>query len=430
MNWLEQMQLSIHGWGLSSMMVIGLLTLFSFFLGRQMKYIRLPQLIGYMIFGALLGPSFLGILDVNMQDSLEFITDISLGFVALSIGLELKLVSLKKLGSSIVYIIFMESIGAFLVTFLGLYLLTRNLPLSLIFGAIAPASAPAGTVAVIQEYRTKGPMTKALYAVVGFDDGLGIIIFGFAAAIARNVLAHHTGASDAGTLMMIWTPFKEILFSLILGCLSGYVFSFLAHRLRSNRDLLIVMFGIVLFLTGVSKSLHLSLILTNMSAGIIIVNTQPSSLLSKLNTVMGDVMPLLFTLFFTLAGAGLEVKALPALGFIGSVYMICRSVGLIGGSYIGGSMGKTLPVIKKYLGYGILSQAGVAIGLSLSVKHDFQGLGSVLRTIDGVPFTEGDHISAAVLATITATSIIFGIIGPILTKYSLVKAGEIKSNGT
>ncbi|MCK5740408.1 cation:proton antiporter, partial [bacterium] len=89
MNWLEQMQLSIHGWGLSSMMVIGLLTLFSFFLGRQMKYIRLPQLIGYMIFGALLGPSFLGILDVNMQDSLEFITDISLGFVALSIGLEL-----------------------------------------------------------------------------------------------------------------------------------------------------------------------------------------------------------------------------------------------------------------------------------------------------------------------------------------------------
>ena len=140
MNWLESMQMSIHNWGLSSMMVIGLLTLFSFFLGRQMKYIRLPQLIGYMIFGALLGPSFLGLLDVNMQNSLEFITDISLGFVALSIGLELKLVSLKKLGSSIVYIILMESLGAFIITWLGLYLLTGNMALSLIFGAIAPAS--------------------------------------------------------------------------------------------------------------------------------------------------------------------------------------------------------------------------------------------------------------------------------------------------
>ena len=91
---------------------------------------------------------------------------------------------------------------------------------------------------------------------------------------------------------------------------------------------------------------------------------------------------------------------------------------------------KNVNLIKKYLGYGILSQAGVAIGLSLSVKHDFQGLGSVLHTTNGIPFTEGDHISAAVLATITATSILFGIIGPILTKYSLIKANEIKSTGT
>ena len=414
-----------HGFPLPVLLLIGFIILLSYYLGKNMKIIKLPSIIGFMIFGVVLGPSLLNLLSTPIQQNLSFITDIALGFVALSIGMELKFTSLKKLGKGIVYIILLESFGAFAIVFTGIYLLTRDLPLSLLFAAVAPASAPAGTVAVIQEYKAKGSLTKALFTVVGFDDGLGIIIFGFSAAIAEDIILHEGGTVSSGLLTTILIPLKELSFSFILGGAIGYVFSLLVRKLRNSDDIPILVFGFILTACGFSQILHTSIILTVMIIGVFIINTQSHSLVNKIQNSLRSFMPLLFILFFTLAGANLHIHALPSLGMIGIIYVVTRSSGLILGSRLGAMLGKVDKKIKNYIGLGILSQAGVAIGLALMVKSEFAGQGSMITTSEGIKMLEGDYIGSVILTTVTATCIFFEIIGPILTRIALEKAGEI-----
>lgn len=414
-----------NGFVLPALLLIGLTIILGFYLGKNMKLLRLPSIIGFMIFGVILGPSLLNHLTTTMQQNLAFITDIALGFVALSIGMELKFSALKRLGSGIIYVILFESFAAFGVVFTGLYLLTGNLPLSLLFAAVAPASAPAGTVAVIQEYKARGSLTKALFAVVGFDDGLGIIIFGFSAAFAKDLILQDAGAVSSDFLSTMLIPLEEIFFSFILGTAIGFIFSILARKLRNTDDIPILVFGFVLTACGFAEILHTSIILTVMITGVFIINTQPNTLVSKIQNSMRSFMPLLFILFFTLAGANLHIKALPSLGTIGVIYVIARSFGLIMGSRLGATLGKVEKKIKNWIGLGILSQAGVAIGLALMVKSEFAGMGRVIEGAGETAVTTGDQIGSIILTTVTATCIFFEIIGPILTKIALTKAGEI-----
>ena len=161
------------------------------------------------------------------------------------------------------------------------------------------------------------------------------------------------------------------------------------------------------------------MILTNMVVGFVLANTRHESLLHRVTSPLLEVMPLLFVLFFCMAGAHLELSALPALGMIGVVYILGRSAGLIGGARLGAMFGHVEDKVKKYVGLGILSQAGVAIGLSLIVKHEFTQLDAEYNLPHALT------IGSSVLATITATCVFFEIIGPILTKIALKKAGEI-----
>jgi len=411
---------NIQSWladiSLPHLLIVGLMIMAGFYFGKTMKYVRLPSIIGFMLIGALLGPSLLNLVDEGLQKNLSFITEIALSFVAISIGLELSFSTLKQQGLSIILIIFAESLLAFILVSAGVYLFTGNLPLSIIFGAIAPASAPAGTVAIIREYKARGSLTRALYSVVGFDDGLGIIIFGFAFAFARSIITESSGTGGTAFFTLISKPLLEIALSAATGSFMAVIYCFLARRLSHKRDLLILTFAIVLISTGICLYLDLSFILTNMVLAIVAVNTQPRRLIQKIRDELTEVMPLLFVLFFVLAGANLHLTALPALGLTGLVYMLCRSAGLMGGAWFGALVGRAEKKIRKYLGMGILSQAGVAIGLALIVKQEFSQLNAA-----------GAEIGFKVIATVTATSVLFEIIGPILTKIGLEKAGEIKS---
>ncbi len=350
----------------SILLLLGVVLLAGFYMGQVVKKIQLPSIIGFMLLGLIFGPSCLGIISEKMQENFSFITEIALGFVAFSIGLELSMSSLKSQGMGIISIILAESFAAFLVVAGGLYLLTGDLPVSLIFGALAPASAPAGTVAVIKEFKAKGSLTKALYAVVGFDDGLAIIIFGFAAATVRTLLQKEVSGGDTDFLQAMLPPIKEIVFSIAIGALLSVIFSVLSKKLKNSHDVLILIVAFVMITNGICVFLHLSLILTNMIMGLVIVNTQRHELVRALGEQLSNVMPLFFVLFFALAGAHLQISALPALGWIGVVYILCRSAGLIGGARLGGALGHVEDKVKKYVGLGILSQAGVAIGLGLS----------------------------------------------------------------
>lgn len=414
MQFILGIQSFVQSLDLTALTSVSIMVFGGFFLGRAVKHIKLPSIIGFMLMGVLLGPSLAGLLDEGFQNNLSFITDMALSFVAVSIGLELSFSSLRKQGAGIVTVILTESFLAFAAVTALLYLLTRDMPLALLFGAIAPASAPAGTVAIIHEYKARGPLTKALYSVVGFDDGLGIIIFGFALAFAKSMLASEIGMETTSLFHLILDPLREVVFSVIIGGLAAALYMILGRRLNTKNDLFILLFAFTLLNAGLSQMFHLSLILTNMVMGIVLVNSRNHKLVEQIHDRLSSYMPLLFVLFFVLAGANLHLGALPSLGLIGIVYIFGRALGLVSGARIGAGIGKLPPSIRKYLGMGILSQAGVAIGLSLIVKNELAQFGE-----------HGLWIGSTIITTVTAASLFFELIGPILTKKALEKAGEI-----
>ena len=386
------------------------------FVGKGAQLIKLPSIIGYMLLGTAIGLSGFHLLTEQSITQLTFLTDIALGFVAFVIGAELNIQSLKRQSKGVVAIIFVESFGALAVVLGAVFLLTKDLPLSLMFAAVAPASAPAGTVAVIRESRARGSLTKVLFAVVGFDDALAIFIYAFAAAVARFLLTAEAGGSDAAWYSMLLGPAKEIGFSLLIGTVIGFAFNFLVARLKSRGETLILVFGAVAAGVGLSIAFSSSLILTNMIIGLILANARSEERVRKIMEPVGNVMPLLFLMFFVLAGAQLDIAALPALGLIGIVYIASRSAGLLAGSRLGAIIGGAEDKIKKYVGLGILSQAGVAIGLSLIAKQQF----GEINTAHALA------IGTTLITTVMATSVVFEIVGPILTRMALRKAGEIE----
>lgn len=411
--------LDLSEFHLSPLTVLGIASIIGLYAGFLVRRGRLPSILGYMILGVILGPSVLVLLDVPVMEHLSFITQVALGFVAFTIGAELSLTGLRKLGIGIVSIILAESFVAFAFVTAGVYVLTRDLCLALIFGAMAPASAPAGTVAVIQEYKAKGTLTQSLYAVVGFDDGLAIIIFGFASAMAKSLLINEATGAAGSILPALVRPLAEIGLSILVGAVIGFVFCQVVRRVTNPAEVLIVVFGTILIACGLSARWHLSLILTNMVVGFVLTNTRREAMVHRVTGSTTNVMPLLFLLFFCLAGAHLEIGKLLSLGTLGVMYIVMRSLGKIIGARLGAMAGDVEPKIKKYLGFGILSQAGVAIGLSLIVKHELDVLGAQYD------FLRPAEIGAMVLTTITATCVFFEIVGPICTRIVLQKAGEI-----
>lgn len=403
---------------------VGIMILIPLVLSQLTKRFSLPNIIAYMIAGILLGPSVLNFLHDQTLGNMEFITHMVLGFVAFKIGLEVNLREVMAHGRGIIMTVLSESFLAVIMVTLFLYFLTGNLALSLIFGALAPASAPAGTIAVIDETKSKGSLTKTLYSVVGIDDGLAIIIFGLISPIAIFLLSHSDGSVALNN--SFWTsliePFREIGLSILWGGIAAILFIWLTRLKGFREELMPLSFGAVILVVGVSQLANLSEILSGMVFGLAIGNyPKLEELKDYEEEEVGFIIPLFYLLFFTLAGANLHIESVPALGLIGLFYVIGRIAGKGSGAFIGASIGHLEPKVKKYLGFGILSQAGVAIGLSLVVKNRFQGLGP---EINDAGLTMGDHIGNVVFTTITATSVIFEIFGPILAKYALRKSGE------
>ena len=409
----------LNGLELSVLTLLGAATLLSFYAGKGASYIRLPAVIGYMVLGILAGPSGAHVFTEPMLDQLGFITQIVLGYVAFTIGAELNMQALRQLGRGIVAIVLAESFGAFVVVTGLVYLYSRDWVLALVFGAMAPSSAPAGTVAVIQECRAKGPLTKAMYAVVGFDDGVAIIIFGFAAAMAQSMLVNEATGEAAAILPVLWNPLRELVLSGAIGLIGGLIFCQMIRRIRTPAEYFAIVFGTIMLLSGLCVRWHLSIIMTNMIVGFVLVNTRRERLVTSVNSSLSTLMPLMFILFFCLSGAHLELSQLPSLGIVGILYILGRSAGKISGARFGASFGKTDPNIKKYLGIAILSQAGVAIGLALILDHDLEKLAAQFD------YDRAAFIGASVLNTVTATSIFFGIIAPILTKIAISRSGEM-----
>lgn len=394
---------------MDALFIIGLIIGCGIIGGKLSNRARFPAVVGYLLVGLLVGPSVLNILSTERLQSLDIFNDITLALVAFIIGSQMRSGVLRKIGNGIVAIILAESFGAFLLVFGGVYLLTHKLHVALLFGAMAPASAPAGTAVVLQEYRAKGPLTNALYAVVGLDDGLAIIIYAFAAALAKLSI---NGASPS-FLHIIQKPAYEIIGAVMLGALLGFALGSILKHIRNKKEILTISLATVMICTGLAKYLHFSLILANLTLGLVFANLFLFANRRAVETIESISLPL-YIIFFIIAGAHLQIEFLPSLGLLGIVYIVCRSLGLVGGAFVGATTARANPVIRKYLGLGILSQAGVAIGLAIMVTREFSALGPV-----------GKDVSLLVINTIAATTIVFEVVGPLATKFAIRQAGEI-----
>lgn len=392
-------------------LLAGLVLFLGWGIGRLAQKAKIPQVVGYIILGVILGTSVLGVIDGQTLESLVFINFLALAFIGFDIGGELSLRGLSKLARPILWISVLESLGAFLLVSTAIYVYTRKLYLALIFGALSSATAPAATVDVLREYQASGPLTTTLFAVVGIDDGLAIAIYAFAALFAKILLA---GSESINYAKLILQPFAQILGALALGFAIGLLLLLLVRKITSRAVILTFVIGSILVTTGLANLLNLSLILANMAVGMTIINL-PRYGRPDLFEVARGITPPLFILFFVLVGARLDVSKLASLGVIGLLYIVFRTVGKQSGTYLGARIGKAPSAVSRYLGLCLFSQAGVAIGLSIETMLEFgaKEFG-----------TAGMELGATAITVIAATTLIFQIIGPPFTRYAVIKAGE------
>ena len=384
------------------LLYLSLMILTGMLFGRLVKFIRLPNVTGYLIGGLLIGPSVLNILTESAIDDISLVSEVALGFIAFSIGNEFKISYFKRVGVTPIVIACAESLFAVLFVVAGLLLAGNSLPFSLVLGAIAAATAPAATIMVINQYKAKGPVTETLLSVVAIDDATALMLFGICVAIAQTVL--NPGGVSLGKAIL--SPLWEIGGALLVGSLLGLLFTLPLRWFKKDGNRLAITIGFVFAAAGLSDCLGLSSLLTCMAMGAALTNVSRQS--RHIMKLTDSITPPVFILFFVVSGAQLKLSVIPAIGVVGVIYIVLRVAGKMSGAFLGAALCKADRQVKKYLGPALIPQAGVAIGLSLAATRVVPEYGTKIRTV------------------ILCATLIYELTGPMITKLSLKKAGEIK----
>lgn len=366
------------------------------------KKLTLPSVSGYIIAGLILGPSFINLVSSQDLESLSFITDIALAAIAFSIGSEFLLSDMKKVGKRALILTIAEVIGAFFIVFIAMfYIFNQSFEFSLVIASMSAATAPAGIVMVIRELRADGPLVKTILPVVALDDALGIMLFGVALSLAKMT----SGLEEFTIFKIISAPLIEIFGSLLLGFLLGIGLTYLAKKAKGRNELLKISLAFILAGVGASNFFNLSPLLTSMMMGGTLVNLMPSS--KRIFGTMNEFTPPINLLFFTLAGMSLNIRVLASVSFLGIGYIIARAIGKIIGAGVGAKALGESKTIQKYLGLSLLTQGGISIGLSSIVQSELP------------------QFSGSIVTVILFSVLVFEILGPILAKVAITRAGEV-----
>ncbi len=395
-------------------------------MSRLAKRLNLPAVTAYLITGLLLGPYCLGglnLLELGFNtpqevSSLDIISQVALGFIAFTIGNEFRLEQLKHMGRQAITVGILQAvittilvdIALVAVHFINPGLISISSAITL--GAIAAATAPAATLMVVRQYKADGPLTKLLLLVVAIDDAVGLVLFSASFGVA---VALESGTISLMTVLV--EPLVEITLSLVLGAFAGWLLYRVEKYFHSRSKRLSISIGFVLLTVGLSMAdFHVagvhcgfSLLLVCMMTGTVFCNICDFSE-ELMNRVDGWTAPL-FVLFFVLSGAELNLKILsnPVVLLIGVVYIISRSLGKYVGAYSSCAMTQCSDKIKKHLGITLLPQAGVALGMALTAQQ----------------LADGEVVRSVVLFSV----LVYELVGPTLTKRSLIAAGEIQVEG-
>lgn len=409
---------------LSVALIAGLL------LSRLAKLVHLPAVTAYLVAGILIGPfvlgSFriegLGFSSLEQVESLSILCDLALGFIAFAIGNEFRLTQLRQIGKQAAVIGVLQAVFTTLlvdIVLIGLHFVIPDLlplPIAIVLGAIAAATAPAATLMVVKQYKAKGPLTTILLPIVALDDAVGLVLFAVSFGVARSL-----GSGNVSVLSVVLEPICEVILSLLLGTVMGLLFHFMERFFHSRSKRLAVSVAFVMLTVGISSltfhigGLHIafSSLLACMMLGTIFCNICDFS--EELMDRVDRWTAPLFILFFVLSGAELNLGVFSnwILVLIGVVYILARSFGKYFGAFISSKLMKCEPNIVKYLGITLLPQAGVALGMATKASDPVLGIPG------------GDLITNITLFAV----LVYEIIGPFLTKISLSKAGEISPEG-
>lgn len=402
--------------GLAILLTVGLL------FAKIGQKIKLPSVTGYILAGLLLGSGGLNIISPeSIGGQLEHFTQIALMLIAFGIGEHIELSTLRKAVKSIGLIAFFEGVGAFLLVAFAIFLIAplSNLNsgswlfhdfliLAILSGSIAIATAPATILHVTRELRAAGPLTSTLMTVVAINNGVAIMIFGFALAIA----SHLVGDTDRAITMAVATGFLEISLALFIGVATGLLLDFILPRLRRQEEMLTAGLGLLLLCGETCRMFHLSPLLAGMAAGFIIVNKDTRDV--RLFRILNSFEPPIYVLFFTLAGVHLHVEDVARAGWIGLAYFLSRIAGKMLGAYAGARITGASRAVQKYLGAALIPQAGVAIGL--------------IFLISGVE--QLSQYAQVIIPVVLTTVVLSELLGPLGARYALEKAGEAQEQNT
>ncbi len=396
--------------GLAILLATGLLV------AKICKRCHFPSVTGYILAGVLLGPSGLGfVTSQSIGSELDHFTNIALVLISFGIG---EHVELKKLGNhlkSVLIITICESIGAFIFVFAAVFCCTyfvglvvqgwqlhNYIALSLLLAAVGLATAPAATLLVTRELKASGPFTTSLLAIVAFDNGLAIMIFGFVIAFVQQL----TGSTQDPFVWVAINGCISIGQSLLLGIVTGFILDLVLKNLVSKEERMTGGLALLLLCSELATFLGLSSLLAGMAVGFVLVNRAERDV--RLFRALNNFEPPIYVLFFTLAGTHLDIKALGAAGLLGVVYFLSRISGKVSGVACGARLAGAPKNVGRYLGFGLVPQAGIAIGLIFLIAAD-SGL---------------EAYSTVITPIVLAGVLLSEIVGPVAARFAVTRVGE------
>lgn len=394
-------------------LLLGLIMFLGALGGRLFQKLRIPQVVGYIVIGVLIGQSGLQLLSVPVITALEPLSSVALSLIGFLIGAELKIGVIKKYGKQFIGILLFEAIVPFFVVAIVVtavaFALTRNFPtalsMGLVLGSISSATAPAATTDVLKENRTRGPLTMTVLGIVAMDDAVALILYAVASSVAAILLGGGAGLTLGAQLISL---LYEVGGSLVVGGLIGLALGQIIRNLMSDEGrILSFSLGALFLSTGICTLLALDNILAAMSLGFVMVNFAPAKTRETFSLVEKFTPPI-YVMFFVLVGAKLNIWNVNAfVAVLAILYVLCRTLGKSLGARLGARLTKAPETVRKYLPFCLLSQAGVAIGLSIAAGQDFAAT-----------------IGPTIMLIITATTFVVQLVGPICVKHGITKAGE------
>lgn len=401
---------------LNIVLIVGL-AIFGGTVGAKLfQKMHVPQVVGYVFIGILIGPMIMKILSADTVQRLEPFNYFALGIIGFMVGGELKKDMFIRFGKQAVSILLFEGVAAFLVVGLLTFGITwyfsnisTAIAVGVVFGGICTATDPASTLQVLWEYKCRGPLSTMLMAIVALDDALALVLY----AIAVSIASVFTGMGEASFAVALIHSFLEIVLSLGQGVIAGMILTWILKHNDESEKILVFTISSVMLSIGIAMAFHLDVILASMALGITMINLAPRRTKGAFELVHKFAAPI-YVLFFVLVGARLNITNFNRMVAMLAVAYVCGSLlGKTMGSYLGARSSKAGGVIRKYLGFCLYPQGGIAVGLLIAASHRFDS-----------------EIGQIIVMVVVTGVFTLQIIGPICTKFGMRKAREINMNIT